>query len=54
MFIVPVKTFIIKTVEGNYAKFQIATFYGPGEPRQQFWSLFEYHYQADGAQTFSK
>ncbi|MDR3303740.1 MAG: HmuY family protein [Treponema sp.] len=46
------KTFVIKTVEGNYAKFQPLTFAGPNS--ESFYMKFEYLYQADGATTFSK
>ncbi|KMQ52551.1 hypothetical protein CHISP_0320 [Chitinispirillum alkaliphilum] len=48
-------TYVVRTVTGNYAKFQIGTFYSiDDDPRKQFWSIFEYLYQADGATTFSK
>ena len=43
-------TYAFKTVEGNYAKLQIKSFYGPAQ--EQFWSLIKYGYQADGSSTF--
>ena len=43
-------TYVVKTVEGNYAKFQPGTFYGPGN--ESFYMTFRYWYQGDGAETF--
>ena len=43
-------TYVITTTEGNYAKFQIVTFSGPGG--ESFWSIFEYLYQDDDSGDF--
>lgn len=45
-------TYAFKTVEGNYAKLQMKSFYGPAQ--EQFWSLIQYGYQADGTSTFTE
>jgi hypothetical protein len=45
-------TYVLKTTEGKFAKFQIATFDGPGG--EAFWCLFEYLYQDDSTAFFSK
>ena len=45
-------TYITKTTEGCYAKFQPGTFYGPNE--EQFYMRFRYFFQSDGAKLFSK
>ncbi len=45
-------TYVVKTTEGNYAKFQLATFDGPGG--ESFYCFFEYLYQADGAAEFAR
>ncbi|MDR3303739.1 MAG: HmuY family protein [Treponema sp.] len=52
IFSVAKNTYVVKTVEGNYAKFQPTTFYGPDG--QSFYMTFQYLYQSDGATTFSK
>jgi hypothetical protein len=51
-FSVPVNTFVVKTAEENYAKFQPATFYGPGN--ESFYMTFRYLYSGSSAGTFSK
>lgn len=44
-------TLVVKTPEGNYAKMQPGTFYGPGN--EQFYTEFRYLYQGDGSASFS-
>jgi hypothetical protein len=51
-FSVPVNTFVVKTAEGNYAKFQPATFYGPNN--ESFYMTFRYLYSGSAAGQFSK
>jgi hypothetical protein len=51
-FSVPVNTFVVKTVEGNYAKFQPATFYGPNN--ESFYMTFRYLYSGSADGLFSK
>jgi len=46
----PQKTWIIQTVEGNYAKFQMLTFYGPN--KEKFYSEFKFYYQDGGSTEF--
>lgn len=43
-------TYAFQTVEGNYAKLQLKSFYGPNQ--EQFWTIVKYGYQANGSQTF--
>jgi hypothetical protein len=43
--------YVIKTTEGNYAKMKLLSFEGPND--ESFWSVFKYHYQADGSTSFS-
>ncbi len=45
-------TYVVQTTEGNMAKFQPGTFYGPND--EQFYMDFRYHYQENGATTFSR
>ncbi|MDR3304270.1 MAG: HmuY family protein [Treponema sp.] len=51
-FSVAKNTYVVKTVEETYAKFQPTTFYGPSG--ESFYMSFQYLYQEDGATTFSK
>jgi hypothetical protein len=51
-FSVKNNTYVIKTAEGNYAKFQPLSFYGPNT--ESFYMRFSYLYQDDGSATFSK
>lgn len=51
-FEVDTVTYVVQTTEGNMAKFQPGTFYGPND--EQFYMEFRYHYQGDGATTFSR
>lgn len=43
-------TYAFQTVEGNYAKLQLKSFYGPNQ--EQFWTIVKYGYQANGSKTF--
>jgi hypothetical protein len=46
------KTFVVKTAEGNYGKFQIGSFYGPA--KEAFYAQFRYYYAEDTSGTFGK
>ncbi len=52
VYVVNPSVYVFKTTEGNYAKLKMLSFKGPAN--ESFWSVFDYHYQADGAATFSK
>lgn len=45
-------TYVVETTEGNYAKLQPGSFYGPNS--EQFYMTFRYYYQADGSTDFSR
>jgi hypothetical protein len=51
-FTVSNKTFVIKTAEGNYAKFQPGTFYGPNN--ESFYMTFRYLYSDGDSGLFDK
>jgi hypothetical protein len=50
VFSVPVNTFVVKTAEGRYAKFQPESFYGPDN--EQFYMTFRYLYSGDNSDQF--
>jgi hypothetical protein len=51
----PVATFVVKTAEGNYAKFQPGSFYGPnGKNGPEFHMVFRYYYVANATGGFDK
>lgn len=50
IFSINVVTLGFRTIEGNYAKMQVRTFYGPDQ--EQFWSLVRYGYQPNGSPSF--
>jgi hypothetical protein len=52
VFSVPANTFVVKTVEGNFAKFQPASFYGPNN--ESFYMTFRYLYSGSSSGAFSK
>ncbi len=43
--------YVVKTTEGNYAKFRMINFMGPNN--EYYYSLFKFLYQANSATTFS-
>ncbi len=45
------QTYVVQTVEGNYAKFQMLTYDGPNG--ESFYSVFKYYYQDGGSPDFS-
>ncbi|GHV96172.1 hypothetical protein AGMMS50293_24920 [Spirochaetia bacterium] len=51
-FSVNTNTYVVKTAEGNYAKFQPGTFYGP--ENQSFYMSFRYYYVEDDTGTFDQ
>jgi hypothetical protein len=51
-FSVPTKTFVVKTAEGHYAKFQPGTFYGPNS--ESFYMTFRYFYSGNATGVFDK
>jgi hypothetical protein len=51
----PIRTFVVKTAEGHYAKFQPASFYGPDMKKGPgFHMEFRYHYVANNKGVFDK
>jgi hypothetical protein len=48
----PPNTYVIKTAEGNYAKFLPGTFEGPN--KEKFHMAFRYYYMADATGAFDK
>ncbi|MDR1587037.1 MAG: HmuY family protein, partial [Treponema sp.] len=51
-FSVATNTFVVKTAEGKYAKFQPGTFYGP--KNESFYMSFRYLYSDDDSEKFEK
>jgi hypothetical protein len=49
---VPTNTFVVKTAEGKYAKFQPGTFSGPNN--ESFYMSFRYLYSDDDSENFEK
>jgi hypothetical protein len=50
-FLLNTNTYVVKTAEGNYAKFQPGSFYGPAS--EQFYMQFRYYYSGSSSGTFN-
>lgn len=51
LVVIPEQTYVVQTVEGNYAKFQMMTYNGPNN--ESFYSVFKFYYQDGGSPDFT-